>query len=97
METVHQKMIIFRYQLLHIKLGKKQIADTLKTVQLDIKRYEDIVNHFKAKIRERWIPLEETKSIPVIQIFQHRELAQKISTLTEDIEELKIEKSYLLN
>ena len=97
METVRQKMIVFRYQLLHIGTGKKQIADTLRAVQPDIKRYEDIVKQLKAKIKERRILLEEKKSAPAIQVFRHRELAQKIAGLTEDIEELKSEKALLLN
>ena len=97
METVRQKMIVFRYQLLHIGAGKKQITDTLHVVQPDIKRYEDIVKQLKVKIRERRTLLEEKKTIPVIQVFRYRELAQKIAALTEDIEELKSEKALLLN
>lgn len=97
METVRQKMIVFRYQLLHIGTGKKQIADTLRAVQPDIKRYEDVVKQLKAKIKERRILLEEKKSAPAIQVFRYRELAQKIAGLTEDIEELKSEKALLLN
>ena len=61
-ETVRQKMIIFRYQLLHIGIGKRQITDTLHTVQPDIKRYEDIVKQFKVKIKERRGLLEEKKN-----------------------------------
>ena len=97
METVRQKMIVFRYQLLHIGTGKKQIADTLRAVQPDIKRYEDVVKQLKAKIKERRVLLDEKKNTPAIQVFRHRELAQKIATLTEDIEELKSEKALLLN
>ena len=41
--------------------------------------------------------LDEKKSTPAIQVFRHRELAQKITGLTEDIEELKSEKALLLN
>ena len=41
--------------------------------------------------------LEEKKTIPALQVFGHRELAQKIAGLTEDIEELKSEKALLLN
>ena len=97
METVRQKMIIFRYQLLHIGTGKRQITDTLHAVQPDIKRYEDIVKQLKAKIKKRRTLLEEKKNTPAIQVFRHRELAQKITGLTEDIEELKNEKALLLN
>ena len=97
METVRQKMIIFRYQLLHIGTGKRQITDTLHAVQPDIKRYEDIVKQLRAKIKVRRGLLEEKKTIPAIQVFRRRELAQKIAGLTEDIEELKSEKALLLN
>ena len=90
-------MIIFRYQLLHIGTGKRQITDTLHAVQPDIKRYEDIVKQLKAKIKKRRTLLEEKKNTPAIQVFRHRELAQKIAGLTEDIEELKNEKALLLN
>ena len=41
--------------------------------------------------------LDEKKNTPAIQVFRHRELAQKIATLTEDIEELKSEKVLLTN
>ena len=97
METVRQKMIIFRYQLLHIGGGKKKLADTLQMVKPDLRRYESIVKQLKGKIRERRILLEEKKTIPAIQVFRHRELAQKIAGLTEDVEELKNEKALLLN
>ena len=97
MEAVRQKMIFFRYQLLHIGTGKGQIADTLHAVQPDIKRYDDVVKQVKAKIKERRALLEEKKNTPAIQVFRHRELAQKITGLTEDIEELKSEKALLLN
>ena len=97
METIRQKMIIFRYQLLYIRTGKRQITDTLHSVQPDIRQYEDIVKQLKAKIKERRVLLDEKKNTPAIQVFRHRELAQKIAGLTEDIEELKSEKALLLN
>lgn len=58
METVRQKMIVFKYQLLHIGTGKRQITDTLHAVQPDIKLYDDIVKQLKAKIKERRTLLE---------------------------------------
>ena len=97
METLRQKMIISRYQLLHIRSGKTQINKTLQVVRPDIKRYENVATQLKSKVRERRTLLEEKKATPAIQVFRHRELAQKIATLTEDIEELKSEKSLLLN
>ena len=97
MEAVRQKMIIFRYQLLRIGAGKKHFTDTLQVVQPDIKWYENVAKQLKIKIRERRTLLDKKKAIPALQILQHRELAQKITALTEDIEELKSEKTLLLN
>lgn len=97
METVRQKMIVFKYQLLHIGSGKRQIIDTLHAVQPDIKRYEDIVKQLKAKTKERRGLLGEKKNTPAIHVLRYRELAQKIAGLTGYIEELKNEKALLLN
>ncbi len=97
METVRQKLIIFRYHLLHIGAGKKNFTSPLRVVKPDLRRYENIVRHLKDKIRERRILLDEKKAVPAIQVFRHRELTQKIAGLTEDIEELKSEKALLLN
>ena len=97
METVRQKMTIFRYQLLHIGTEKEKLAYTLQIVKPDIKRYENIVKQFKAKIKERRTLLDEKRATPAIQVFRYRELAQKIAGLTEDIEKLKSEKALLLN
>ena len=97
METVRQKMIVFRYHLLHIGAGKKDLTSTLKVVKPELRRYENIVNQLKGKIRERRTLLDEKKATPTIQVFRHRELAQKIAGLTEDIKELKNEEALLLN
>ena len=97
METVRQKMIIFRYQLLRIGTGKEKITDTLQIVKPDFRKYESIMKQLKVKVQERRTLLDEKKAAPAIQIFRQRELAQKIAALTEDIEKLKSEKALLLN
>jgi uncharacterized small protein (DUF1192 family) len=51
----------------------------------------------KTKIKERRVLLAEKKNTMAIQVFRHRELAQKIAGLTEDIAELKSKKALLLN
>ena len=97
METVRQKMIVFRYHLLHIGAWKEKLSDTLQIVKPDLKKYENIVKQLKSKIRERRALLDEKKTTLVIQVFCHQELTQKIAGLTEEIEELKSEKALLLN
>ena len=66
METVRQKLIIFRYHLLHIGAGKKNFTSPLRVVKLDLRRYENIVRHLKDKIRERRILLDEKKATPAL-------------------------------
>lgn len=83
--------------VLLIKSSKKGIADILQTVQSDFKRYKNVVNQLKSKVREQRSLLEEKKSIPTIQVFKHRALAQRLAALTEDIEELKSKEALLLN
>ena len=97
MEAVRQKMLTIRYHFLHIRYEKTRINHTLRDVRPDSKRYEDIVRQLKAKIRERRVLMEAKKDSPTIQVFRHHELSQKITALTEDIEELKSEKVLLLN
>jgi len=97
MENLRQKMIIFRYQVLHIGAEKVRLSDAIHAVQPDLKKYENIVKWLKAKHRERKALLKEKSALPMLQVLQHRELAQKIATLTEDIGELKNEKALLLH
>ena len=97
MENLRQKMIIFRYQVLHIGAEKERLSDAIHVVRPDLKKYENIVKRLKAKHRERKALLEEKSNLPILQVLQHRELAQKIATLIEDIKELKSEKALLLH
>jgi len=97
MENLRQKMIIFRYHVLHIGAEKERLSDAIYVVRPDLKKYENIVKRLKAKHRERKALLKEKSALPMLQVLRHRELAQKIAAVTEDIEELKNEKTLLLH
>jgi len=97
MENLRQKMILFRYHVLHIGAEKERLSDAIHVVRPDLKKYENIVKRLKAKHRERKALLEEKSNLPMLQVLRHRELVQKIATLTEDIEKLKNEKALLLH
>ncbi len=97
MENLRQKMIIFRYQVLHIGTEKKRLSDAIHVVRPDIKKYENIVKRLKVKHRERKALLKEKSALPMLQVLRHRELARKIAAVTEDIEELNNEKALLLH
>lgn len=96
METVRQNMLIFRYQLLHTRASKQIISDTLSTVLPEFRKYTEIVNHLKDKIKERRNLLAEKKATPILHVAKHMELSRQIAALTEDMEEPRSEKNVLL-
>ncbi len=96
MESLREKMIVFRYQVRHILSGKEHIEKNLKILQPELTRYIRIVEQIKGKSKERKTLLAEKKATPIIQIPKHRELSRRIAELTEELEELRSEKVLLL-
>jgi len=96
METVRQNMLIFRYQLLHTQSSKRKISNTFNVILPDFRKYTEIVNHLKDKIKERRDLLAGKKAMPVLRVAKQIELSRQIAALTEEIEELRSEKNMLL-
>ncbi len=96
METVRRNMLIFCYQLKHIRIGKGKAQDYLSSVKPAYTQYLSLVKEIKDTRRERKTLTAEKKALPIYQVFKHRELAAKIAELTEKLEELQSEKSFLL-
>lgn len=96
MESLREKMIIFRYQVRHILSGKERIEKNLKILQPELTRYICIAEQIKEKSKERKTLLAEKKATPIIQIPKQRELSRRIAELTEELEELRSEKTLLL-
>lgn len=90
-------MIIFCYQLGHIRSGKKQMNNALNILKPDQAQYLSLVKQIKTTAKERKALLAEKKSLPGYNIFKHKELSAKIAELTEKLEELKSEKAFLLH
>lgn len=97
LERTRRNMIIFRYQVLHARASKQSISNSLNAVMPDFRRYTAAVDEIKTLVKERKALLTEKKATPLLQIPKHHELAKRISTLTEDIEELVSEKNILLS
>lgn len=97
LETVRENMLIFCYQLGHIRSGKKQMNDALNILKPDQAQYLSLVKQIKTTAKERKALLAEKKSVPGYNIFKHKELSAKIAELTEKLEELKSEKAFLLH
>ena len=68
----------------------------VKAVKPELERYAGLVQQIKEKSKERKNLLAEKKETPFYQITKLHDLTRRIAELTEEIEELKIEKEMLL-
>ena len=96
MESVREKMIIFKYQLGYILTGKRRLTKSLDVMKPELERYSRIAGQIKEKSKERNALLAEKKTTPVLNIPKHRDLSRRIAELTEELEELRSEKKQLL-
>ena len=96
MESVREKMIVFRYQLGYILTGKRRLTKILDVMKPELEHYTQIAGRIKEKSKERNTLLSEKKATPALNILKHRDLSRRISELTEELEELRSEKKRLL-
>ena len=84
------------YQLSHIRNVKSHIQKSLAVWKPEMERYAGLVQQIKEKSKERKSLVAEKKELPVYRVMRHKALAVRITELTEDLEELRSEKSLLL-
>ena len=96
LEKLRGRVLIFCYQLSHIRVGRERYQDALHVYRPQMARYNGLVRQIKDKSRECKALLAEKKALPARKIFKHKELAARIAELTEDLEELRSEKALLL-
>ena len=96
MERLRGNMIIFRYQLRHIGMGKHRMNEHIQAAIPKLERYMGLVQQLKEKTKGRKNLLAEKKETPFYQIPKLRYLARRIAELTEELEELQTEKEMLL-
>ena len=97
MESLRANMVVFRYQIRYAGFGKHKLSENLNVFKPDLERYTLLVQQIKNKAKERKTLLAEKKETPFYQFVAHNDLAKKIAELTEDLEELKSEKTMLLS
>ena len=96
MENVRKNMLIFCYQLGHIRKGKYNVKRYLEAAKPELERYTSLVGEIKEKSKERKTLLAEKKDTPLWNIPKAKKLAARIAELTEQIEELQSEKNTIL-
>ena len=96
LEKLRSRVLIFCYQLSHIRSGKSHIQKSLAVWKPELERYTGLVQQIKEKSKERKASIAEKKELPVYHVKRHKALAVRIAELTEDLEELRSEKALLL-
>ena len=97
MEKLRMNMILFRYRLLRIGKGRRELNDYMKVVKPELERYIGIVKTIKEKNSAKKSLVAEKKETPVYHLPKLRALSKRITELTEELEELRTEKEMLLN
>ena len=96
LEKLRSRVLIFSYQLSHIRGGKTHIQKALAVWKPELERYTGLVQQVKEKSKERKALVAEKKELPIYHVKRHKALAVRIAELTEDLEELRSEKALLL-
>ena len=100
LEKLRSLVLIFCYQLSHIRSGKSHIQKSLAVWNPELEHYTGLVQQIKEKSKEkskeRKTLVAEKKALPIYHVKHHKALAVRIAELTEDLEELRSEKALLL-
>ena len=96
LEKLRSRVLIFCYQLSHIRSGKSHIQESLAVWRPELERYTGLVQQIKEKSKERKALVAEKKELPIYHVKRHKALAVRIAELIEDLEELRSEKALLL-
>ena len=96
LEKLRSRVLIFCYQLSHIRSGKSHIQKSLAVWKPELERYTGLVQQIREKSKERKALVAEKKELPIYHVKRHKVLTVRIAELTEDLEELRSEKALLL-
>ena len=96
LEKLRSRVLIFCYQISHIRSGKAYIQKSLAVWKPELERYTGLVQQIKEKSKERKALVAEKKELPIYHVKRHKTLAVRIAELTEELEELRSEKALLL-
>ena len=96
LEKLRSRVLIFCYQLSHIRSGKSHIQKSLAVWKPELECYTGLVQQIKEKSKERKALITEKKELPIYHVKRHKALAVRIAELIEDLEELRSEKALLL-
>ena len=96
LEAIRNHMIFTQYHLLHNEMQKEVIHDWMQHFRPILNQYDTIKKKLKAKVTEKKELNVQKSKTSILNPFQHIKLNQQLTTVTEEIEELKSAKEQLL-
>ena len=96
MEKLRASMIMFSYQVIHVKGFITKTRADMEDVVLGFKQYNTVTGQIKLKLTERIKLLTEKEALSPLQFSETRRLNAKIAEATEDLEELKSRKELIM-
>ena len=96
LEEIRNHMIFTQYHLLHNEMQKEVIHDWMQHFRPILNQYDTIKKKLKAKVTEKKELHVQKNKTSILNPFQHIKLNQQLTTITEEIEELKSAKEQLL-
>ena len=96
LENIRGAMIIFQYQMLHNEMQTASAKEWIKMTKPVIEKCKATKQEIHKKQEERTILKTKKQKLSILNTLQHYQLNQQITTLTEDIEELKSKNNFLM-
>ena len=96
METIRQNMIVLRYGALHYQYRRTDAEAYLAKAKPAYNKYLELRHTIQAKIEERKEVQRQRDETPVRSFLKRRELSARISSLTEELEDLRNEEAFIV-
>ena len=96
LEVIRNHMIFTQYHLLHNEMQKEVIHDWMNHFNPILNKYNTVKKKLKAKVTERKELNVQKDKTSILNPIQHIKLNQQLTTITEEIEELKSRKEQLI-
>ena len=97
MEKLRANMIVFAYQVLHSRHVQNRAQNEIDVFAPLHKKYDELAAEIKEKQKEKRALQLKQKDTPLYKPIEHVRLNAQIAEVTEDLEELKSEKTRLIN
>ena len=96
LEKLRADMVIFCYQLSHIREGREKGLSDLRLLRQISDEYGKVDRRLRETRKICKALIAEKRELSPLHVFKHKELAAQIAEKTEDIEELKTRRSSIL-